>query len=176
MKSQIQIISMLLLFLLLASCSSTRIYIVRHAEKSTEVKNDPPLSVEGEERAIKLAEELKNRKIESIFSTETQRTVSTAKPLADMINKPILFYSNDTLPKFLYRVLEIPVNTLIVGHSNTILKLLYELELAPSKKIIAENEYDNLFIITLRNKDGRGGYKMHLNESRYGKTSSHAKK
>ena len=37
------------------SCSSAKIYFVRHGEKSLTVKVDPPLSAEGEQRALDLS-------------------------------------------------------------------------------------------------------------------------
>ena len=153
------------------SCNVTHIYVVRHAEKSADVKVDPPLTKEGEERADELARILKGRKIAKIYSTETTRTKSTAMPLAVQQNLPIQYYSNDTLPKFLFRLLDSAENTLIVGHSNTVLKILAELELSPTKKEIADLEYDNLFIVSLRFKDDRAGYKIKLKEAHYGKPS-----
>jgi hypothetical protein len=44
--------------------------------------------------------------------------------------------------------------------------------LNPSIKEIGDNEYDNLFIISVRNQNGRVGYTIGLNETHYGKTSS----
>jgi len=44
--------------------------------------------------------------------------------------------------------------------------------LNPTVKEIGDNEYDNLFIVSLRNKNGRVGYTMTLDETRYGKPST----
>jgi hypothetical protein len=57
MKS-LQYISIALIFLSLFSCSSAKIFIVRHAEKSIVSKTDPPLTPEGEKRAMDLARAL----------------------------------------------------------------------------------------------------------------------
>lgn len=166
----------IIFILMFSSCQSTRIYVVRHAEKSMDIKNDPPLTEEGKQRAILLAELLKNRKIEKFYSTETIRTISTAKPLAEIMNRPVELYSNDTLPKFIYRVLEDASNTLIVGHSNTILKVLKELELTPSITEVGDNEYDKLFIVSLHSRNGLGGYRLSLKETHYGKSPNTPKK
>ena len=176
MKKKKAFFCAIIILLIFSSCGSTRIYIVRHAEKSMDIKNDPPLTAEGKQRAILLSELLRNRKIEKFYSTETIRTISTAKPLADIMNRPIEFYSNDTLPKFIYRVLEDASNTLIVGHSNTILKVLMELELSPSITEVADNEYDKLFIVSLHSRDGLGGYRLSLKETSYGKPANTSKK
>jgi hypothetical protein len=157
---------------MLFSCSSARIYFVRHAEKSLTVKTDPPLTPEGEQRAMDLEKTLKGKKIKKIYSTKTNRTTSTAKPLAESLSIPILYYAHDTMPKFLYSILESGENALVVGHSNTVLTMIQELELKPSKNEIPDTEYDNLYVVYLKNKNGRGGFTLRLKEMKYGKSSS----
>ena len=71
-----------LIVISLFSCNTAKIFFVRHAEKSLVVKNDPPLTIEGEKRALDLERVLKGKKIKHIYSTQTNRTISTAKPLA----------------------------------------------------------------------------------------------
>lgn len=153
----------------LSSCSVSKLYFVRHAEKSLEVKIDPPLTSEGEQRAEELARLLGNKKISSIYSTETKRTLQTGKPLAEKLGISIQPYAMDTMPKFLFRVLNQGQNTLIIGHSNTLIPMLEELELNPSLKEISDQEYDNLYIVILKPQNGRGGYKMQLKETKFGK-------
>lgn len=170
------VIFIFLSLVLLDSCKPTRIYIVRHAEKTMDGSKDPRLAPEGEERSQALAAVLKNRKIERIYATETVRSASTAKPLADLMGKSILLYSNDTMPQFIIKVLDSAVNTLIVGHSNTILRMLYDMGLNPTIKEIGDADYDNMFIVSLRNKNGRVGYTMTLDETHYGKTSAERSK
>lgn len=162
-----------LLFLIvsLCSCSSARIFFVRHAEKSILSKIDPPLTPEGEQRAKELERILQGKKIKHIYSTQTTRTISTAKPLAQKTKVPIEYYTHDTMPKFLYRVLEAGENALVVGHSNTVIKMIEELELRPSKREIPDYEYDNLFVVSLKNKNGRGGYSLKLKELKFGAPS-----
>ena len=153
-------------------CGPTRIYIVRHAEKVMDGSKDPKLTSDGEERAKTLASVLRNRKIERFYATETARAEATAKPLAVLMKKPILYYAHDTMPQFIIKILDSAVNTLIVGHSNTVLKILYDMGLKPTVKEIGDSEYNNLFIVSLRNKNGRVGYTMTLDETHYGKTTS----
>jgi phosphohistidine phosphatase SixA len=155
----------------LYSCSTAKIFFVRHAEKSLTVKNDPPLTPEGEQRALELEKILKRKKIKHIYSTNTTRTITTAKPLAESLSLPITYYAHDTMPKFLYRMLESGDNALVVGHSNTVLKMIEELELRPSKKEIPDDEYDNLFVVYLKSKNGRGGYSLQLKELKFGAPS-----
>jgi phosphohistidine phosphatase SixA len=154
----------------LSGCTVPRLYIVRHAEKSTEPPKDPDLTEEGKQRAISLSQTLRDKKIKSIYSTKTTRTIETATPLSNSLGIPIQFYKNDTLLKFLYHVLDSGQNALIVGHSNTTIKMLDALELKHTIREIPENDYDNLFVVTLKSNTP-AGYKMKLKETVYGKRS-----
>jgi hypothetical protein len=111
---------------------------------------------------------LKNKEIKAVYSTDTRRTKQTAEPFSLQEGLSVQSYKNDTLLRFLYHVLDADQNTLIVGHSNTVIQMLTELDLRPSVKAIPDNDYDNLFIITLKSKDGTGGYKLKLKEKTYG--------
>ena len=155
----------------MVQCNSTKLYIVRHAEKSTNPPKDPDLTDEGRERAETLAMFLKNKKIKAVYSTDTRRTKQTAEPFTLQEGLTIQSYKNDTLQKFLYHVLDAEQNALIVGHSNTVIRMLTELDLKPSIKEIPDNDYDNFYIVTLKAKDGSGGYKLKLKEKTYGKKS-----
>ena len=168
-------ILLILLPFLLVHCRSTKVYIVRHAEKGTVPAGDPDLTAEGRARAESLAGILHKKEIRAIYSTDTRRTRQTAEPLSQRTGVQISPYSNDTLPRFLYRVLDADRNTLIVGHSNTVLRMLQDLSLKPGIKEIPDNDYDNLFIIVLKSKDGPGGYELRLKERTYGKKSPSTK-
>ncbi|WP_336515258.1 phosphoglycerate mutase family protein [Pollutibacter soli] len=160
-----------LVYSVLISCtSSTKIYFVRHAEKGTG-SQDPDLTPEGKERAQQLASYLRKKKIKAIYSTQTKRTVQTAEPTSAMEKIPIQYYRNDTAQKFLYHVLERGKNTLIVGHSNTTINMLKELSLDPTIKEIPDDDYDNIFIVTLKSRSGPSGFHLRLKESTYGAKS-----
>jgi phosphohistidine phosphatase SixA len=167
----LQVLLVSLIIISFFSCSTAKIFFVRHAEKSLTVKTDPPLTPEGEKRALELERLLKGEKVKHIYSTQTNRTIYTAKPLADRLSLPISYYAHDTMPKFLYRILESGENALVIGHSNTVLKMIEELDLRPSKKEIPDGEYDNLYIVYLKSKNGQGGYQLRLKEKKYGETS-----
>lgn len=141
----------------IASCSHSY-YIVRHAEKeqpagsSNTMTNDPALSEAGKVRAIVLKEQLANKHIRHIFSTNTLRTKSTAQPLSDAINVPVEVYSSvDTLVMELKKIKK--GNVLIVGHSNTVDDIVNKL--CGETKIssdLADSQYDNLFIVKYKGK------------------------
>jgi phosphohistidine phosphatase SixA len=163
---------LIFLFVILLGCSkANKIYFVRHAEKGTAPAGDPDLTAAGIQRAEALEKLLRGNGIEAIYSTETGRTRQTAGPLSRSIGIPIRSYSNDTTQKFLYHLLANEQNSLVVGHSNTVLKMIRDLGLTPAVKEISDNEYDNLFIVTQKTKSGVGGYKLSLRERTYGKRS-----
>ncbi len=154
----------LLLIFLLASCGNT-IYVVRHAEKATGIDpetmqtiKDPPLSPEGQERALKLKQILGSKNVKHIFSTNTLRTLSTARPLKELyLGMAIRVYSSkpDSMDAFISQVKTIRKgDVLIVGHSNTVDDIANKLcgsTVVPGD--LKDNEYDNLFII--RRKGGK---------------------
>lgn len=146
---KVLICSAIFLFTCLSGISqnTNEIYIVRHAEKSTEPANNPLLSNEGKQRAEALKTLLKDKNIQAIFSTSTTRTTETATPLSNLMNIPIQNYGHDTLSAFLQKVIQMKKNVLIVGHSNTILPMLDELQLSHNTINIADTTYNNIFII-----------------------------
>jgi phosphohistidine phosphatase SixA len=159
----------LFIAIVLPACKST-IYIVRHAEKSTEPKNDPHLTAEGEQRAQALKILLQNKKIQQIFSTNTNRTKETAMPVSNLNNIPIQLYNNDTTSNFYKHIFLSKKNTLVIGHSNTVLKMLDSLHLQGKMKSIGDKEYDNLFIVKVKKYCAacKNPFKATLVENKYG--------
>jgi len=149
------------------SCLQTNeIYILRHAEKTAEPANDPVLTPEGEVRAEELKDYFKEKKINALFSTQRQRTIATATPLSKSKDLQIQYYGNDTLPKFLQQVIRLKKNAVIVGHSNTSVVMLGHFNLPYTVKYIPEDDYDNLFIIKVKN-----GKPTQIRETTYGAPS-----
>ena len=157
----------------LYSCGNT-IYIVRHAEKepvkpgaSTMEASNPGLSEAGRERALKLREELRNKGIVHIFSTNYTRTISTAQPLNESIgNKGIEIYSSkkDSLDAFIARLRSLKKgNVLVVGHSNSIDDIANKLcgtTVVPGD--LKDTQYDNLY------KVKRKGMKYVFSNKKFG--------
>ena len=78
------------------------IYLVRHAEKELNVKDpgDPSLSVCGELRVQALARILGDIKLERVYSTPFERTLDTARPIAESKHLEIESYDPSGLEKF----------------------------------------------------------------------------
>lgn len=160
--------------LLQACASSNTYYVVRHAEKapvpagaSRMMASDPPLSAEGQDRAIALRDLLQHKNVFFIFSTDYQRTKNTAQPLSDATQVPIVLYSArmDSMDAFISRLKTIRKgNVLVVGHSNTIDDIANKLTgktVMPGD--LPETDYSNLLIIH------RKGNRYHFSRARYGK-------
>lgn len=137
------------LFVVSTACSTTTVYIVRHAEKLNET-DTTDLTPAGYARATALAETLANRGIDSIFSTPYYRTRQTAQALATRIGVPVTNYPAKPTEAIVNRVKAIRHKTvLVVGHSNTILEIASGLGAKPTMTKIESGDFDNLFRVRL---------------------------
>ncbi|MFC2096799.1 phosphoglycerate mutase family protein [Bacteroidota bacterium] len=128
----------------------TTIFLVRHAEKENDGSRDPELNKKGEERADKLCEMLIKSEITAIYSTNYKRTKNTAAPLAKKTDIEIQIYKpndksviKDIIDK------NKGSNILIVGHSNTIPKLVNQLINKEKYVDLTDDEYNKLFVVSL---------------------------
>ena len=134
----------------------TTIIIVRHAEKDT-MKNDPPLTQRGKERAAFLAGMLRSSGIAAIYTTQFNRTRETVRPLAESLGiKPqvLTIYSDSIKEHVASLAREIFMQhtggvVLVSGHSNVIPLLLKELGVKDGIAL-RDDEYDNVFIVTAK--------------------------
>ena len=135
-----------------AAAAQKTVFVVRHGEKISE--EDERLTEAGRARAGRLAEMLKKSGIVAIYSTDTERTLGTAQPLATALGTKIRLYDAkpvdgrfDFAP-FVERLrAEAPDGVvLVVGHSNTVPPLLRALGCSEDVSI-ASDEFDNLFVV-----------------------------
>jgi broad specificity phosphatase PhoE len=142
------ILSLLLGFLVSTAAAQSTIFMVRHAEKAKSEGNDPDLSEAGRARADSLAKILKDANITAIYATEFKRTQQTAAPLVKTLGLNVTITPAKDMAGLIGKLRELKGNALVVGHGNTIPDLAQALGLADSVSI-GENDYDNLFVITL---------------------------
>lgn len=131
-------------------------YLVRHAEKDTTIKDEPPLTPEGVKRGTRIAEILRGTRIDAIYSTLTLRTMFTVDSLADIKAMTIKPYENKELKTLIEDVKKsTDYNRIfIVGHSNTIPSITNSIAgRVIFNRIFDENEYDN-FVIVVEKKSG----------------------
>lgn len=140
------------LCLSLTSCSTSTIYIVRHAERAND-SDTTSISAVGQRRAQVLAERLGNSGIDSIFTTPYLRTRQTAAPLAQRLNISLATYPTQPMQAVVDRLKRIrSKQVLVVGHSNTVLEIVRGLGAKPAKQKIEHNEFSDLFVVTLRRR------------------------
>ncbi|MGY2134085.1 SixA phosphatase family protein [Hymenobacter sp. HD11105] len=128
----------------------TTVYLVRHAEKDTNpTLTDPPLTPEGEQRALTLRDTLGSRNIEALFVTNTVRSRATAAPLATALQlTPQVYDKPADLAARIRKELG-GKTVLVVGHSNTLLLLAKELGATPDVTNIEDGEYNYLFEVKM---------------------------
>ncbi len=143
---------------------ATTVFLVRHAEKAAEPREDPPLLESGNSRAQELARMLEPVGIKAIYTSQFLRTKQTAEPLAKHLGiaaTTLPIKMNPAKPKeiseqsykdIVDKIFEHPGDAaLVVGHSNTVPEVIKMLggDLAP---VIDEKDFDDLFIVTVYEK------------------------
>ena len=129
---------------------TTTVIVLRHAEKSA-LATDPPLSVAGRERAARLDGLLRESGLRALYVSDTQRARETAEPLARRLGVAAIEYpgreTNDLVKAILAR--HRGETVLVVGHSNTVPRLLERLSDGRYSTRLAEDEFDGLYIVTI---------------------------
>ena len=137
------------------SQATTTIIFVRHAEKDLSVKDDPELTEDGQRRAFELTRQMKDADvvagIDAIYSTPFKRNVATVEPLSKLLELPINLYDKNDYESVLENILDNHKGKiiLVVGHSDTLANLMAELGASKSVPTIADNEYDNIYIVSI---------------------------
>lgn len=133
--------------------SDTTIFLVRHAEAlyppPENAPRNPPLNRIGRERAGRLAEVLQDSGISRILSTDLDRTLQTAGPLAERLRLEIELYDPKALAALAERLAATPGRFLVSGHSNTTPEMVRLLGGEAGEPIDEKIEFDRLYIITL---------------------------
>jgi broad specificity phosphatase PhoE len=132
---------------------SMTVIIVRHAEKTT-VGDDPGLAPRGEARAELLSRMLAPISVGgrplAVYSTDYRRTRATAGAVAKAWQVDVQLYdagqASETASAIRGR--HRAATVLIVGHSNTVPELVAAFG-GPAGVEIADDDYDNLFILTV---------------------------
>ncbi|RAK01986.1 phosphohistidine phosphatase SixA [Larkinella arboricola] len=154
----------------LTGCSTSTVFIVRHAEKVSEADTSS-LTTAGFERVQALADRLEDERISLILTTPYRRTQQTAAPLARQLNVPIESYPGQPIGAVVERIQRAKgKNTLVVGHSNTILDIVKGLGAVPTQSQIEPGDHDNLFVVT--RQKGLFGKSIRLREETYGQPTA----
>jgi 2,3-bisphosphoglycerate-dependent phosphoglycerate mutase len=127
----------------------TTYYFIRHAEKDTSdpQDKDPQLTSEGLERAQRWAEVFKEVEFDLIFSSDFNRTRTTAEIIAKSQEQEVEIYDPRKLNDEQFQAKTNGKKVLVVGHSNTnphFVNLILE---ENKYKDIDEAESGSLFIV-----------------------------
>jgi len=137
----------------------TTFILLRHAEKDlTQSTNDPDLSTEGKERAIKLVSMFKQSDVHAVYSTDYKRTRQTVEPLATARVLTIQLYDarkNSDIDTMLQK--HAGQTIVVSGHSNTVPSFVNYLIGEMKYQPMGDGEYGNIIIVSLteRGKDAK---------------------
>src|SRR5690349_9326855 len=130
----------------------TVVILVRHGEKGTQPPQDPPLSEQGQARAMALAGVARQAGVTAIITTQFERTRKTAEPTAVelKVTPEIVQAGGAAHAKAVAdQVMKHAGGTvLVVGHSNTIPAIVGALG-APQPRELCDSEYDQVFTVVL---------------------------
>ncbi|MBX2896120.1 MAG: histidine phosphatase family protein [Cyclobacteriaceae bacterium] len=128
----------------------TTVILVRHAEKETDDPKDPELSESGKQRAQRLAEVLKEIKVDAIYSTPYKRTRYTVAPLAEAKGLSVSTYDPSKKEEIDQLLQKFAGGTIVVaGHSNTVPDFANYLTGKTDFQNFDDSDYDNLLIVNV---------------------------
>lgn len=155
------------------SCSTTTIYMTRHAERQISADgvvtsaSDPDLTPAGRLRADALRDSLFSKRLNTCFATQYKRTFQTAEPTAINHRISLRRYIADDSDKFIDSLIKLKNKSfLVVGHNTTVPAMLRHIGLDPGMEKIAEDDYSNLFVVTVKSFFNK---KITMVHKRYGK-------
>ena len=135
-----------------AADAPLELILVRHAEK-VDKSAGSGLTTLGEHRANNLARLLQDDAITHVFSTPYNRTLLTAKPVADHHHLPVIEYDASSLSELAEKLRDMEGVVLVIGHSNTTPILANHL-LGTDFTVLDDHIYDQVFVVSIsRNGD-----------------------
>lgn len=141
-----------------AQQASTVVVVVRHADKDTIPKADPPLTAAGVVRAKALAAAVADAGVEAIITTELLRSRETARPLAEARRlTPITVPHGSDIAQHAQAVAAAVrklrgKTVLVVGHGETVGPIIQALG-GPAIPEVCGYEYSNLYTLVLDEHD-----------------------
>jgi broad specificity phosphatase PhoE len=137
---------------------TTTIIFVRHADVDAgSTDPDPPLNARGRQRAELLADFLQDvdvvRGVDNIYAAADRRTQETAAPLAKRLGLTLHIDDPHRTERLIHRIKrdrngEI---VLVVSYADTIAPLIEELHGSKKVPAIADDDYDEVYIVTVPN-------------------------
>ena len=128
-------------------------YFIRHADKdrSPGVGDDPELTEKGEARAAFWAKTLSDVDFDAVYSTDYNRTRSTALPTAKQNDVPVSIYDPQQLFSASFEQETAGKTVLVVGHSNTTPAFVNTILGEEKFEEINDSVFGNLYIVRIKN-------------------------
>lgn len=127
--------------------------LVRHVEK-VDNSADSDISQEGFDRAMRLAELLKETKLTHIYSSDFRRTRQTVKKIGEDHQLTTEIYNSKRVDDLAVNLKRLPEGStvLVSGHSNTTPQLANLLLKKMTYKAFEETDYGNIILVTIGKK------------------------
>jgi broad specificity phosphatase PhoE len=137
--------------------ATTTVIFVRHADTDTTMAagGDPTLNAMGRARAELLADFMQDidviASVNAIYASPAKRTQQTAEPLARRLGLEIEIDDPYEIDRFMREILREHKGeiVLIVTHKDAIAPLIDELHGSKRLPPIADEEYDNVYVVTI---------------------------
>ncbi|MBH0056387.1 histidine phosphatase family protein [Pseudoalteromonas sp. SWXJZ94C] len=144
-----KITTLFLVFFTLFSCkfafaSPDEIYLFRHSEKQS--GKNPSLTEQGKIRANNLVLLFKKYKNVHVFSSNYNRTLQTAQPLAKHFNTSVNIYNASELTALKSKLFTLDGVVVVIGHSNTT-PVFAELLSSEKVSLMAETDFTRYFLL-----------------------------
>lgn len=136
---------------ILSSCSPNNeeqtIYLFRHAEKVLDFDGDnPPLTTNGIYQSMQIADILKDRNIELVYSTDYRRNKMTIEPLVDSTGVTLTSYEWDKWEEVIDAINSGEEKTIaICGHGDILLPMIEKLGGKRPQAEIGKHEYKTIY-------------------------------
>jgi len=139
------------------SQATTTLIFVRHADTdmAMSANSDPPLNALGRQRAELLADFFQDidvvAGVDAIYASGLRRTQQTAAPLSERLGIEVSVADHYQVEAFMDHVLKAHKGdiVLVVSHSDIIAPLVEELHGSKNIPQIEQNEYHNVYIVTI---------------------------
>jgi phosphohistidine phosphatase SixA len=130
--------------------------IFRHADKELPTEgddSDPDISIEGQERAVRLVKVLEKYKPARLFSTNYARTIQTVTPLSRIKNLGVEFYEPGKMNELVEKILasEDRRHIAVVGHNSTAFQLANLFLKSGKYTMPPESDYGRIWILRVKN-------------------------
>jgi 2,3-bisphosphoglycerate-dependent phosphoglycerate mutase len=134
-----------------------QIYLFRHSEK--QAGKDPALTERGKQRANYLISLVARSKTLHVFSSDYQRTLQTAAPLAKHFSTKVNVYDARNLEALKSELLKLQGDVAVIGHSNTTPELAALLANTPVK-LMHEKDFSSYYRLTKQSSNKESAYSV----------------